>query len=226
LRPGVVLQHERSGPPARFGQWLEQRSIPFETRLVAEDGLPADPAELPWICALGSDETPGTPGRPGWVDEEIGFLRRAIEADTPVLGLCFGGQALAAAAGARVAAADPPQVDWIEVETSDPDRIPAGPWLHFHYFQLHLPTGARELAHAPAGTAAFELGPHLGLQFHPEATAAIADGWAAAEAATLLRLGIDLAGLAESGRAAEPAAAEAADRLFDAWWLRASPSRR
>jgi GMP synthase-like glutamine amidotransferase len=215
--PGLILQHEPSGPPARLADWLERNSIPYDLRLVADDGLPADPAELPWICSLGSDQTPGVPG-PDWVEAEIDFLRRAIDADTPVLGLCFGGQALATAAGARVAAAEPPQVAWMEVESDDPDRIPPGPWLHFHYGQLRLPAGATELARAPAGTSAFELGPHLGLQFHPEATRSIADGWATAEAGTLTRLGIDIAELSAAGARTEEAAATAADRLFDAWW--------
>jgi GMP synthase-like glutamine amidotransferase len=222
MAAGLILQHERSGPPLRFADWLDSRGIPYSVRLVSEEGHPADPAAFPWICSLGSDETPGVPG-PGWVAAEVGFLKRAIEADTPVLGLCFGGQALAAAAGARVAAAEPPQVDWIEIESDDEERIPRGPWLHFHYFQFHLPPGARQLAASPAGPAAFELGPHLGLQFHPEATRRIADRWATAEAGTLLRIGVEPAALAAAGRAAEPRAAAAATRLFDAWWERIGP---
>jgi GMP synthase-like glutamine amidotransferase len=219
MAAGLILQHEHSGPPLRFASWLEDRGIPFELRLVSEEGHAGDPAAFPWICSLGSDETPEVPG-PSWVAAEVDFLRRAIDAGTPVLGLCFGGQALAAAAGARVVAADPPQVDWIEIETEDEERIPRGPWLHFHYFQFHLPPGAEQLASSPAGPAAFELGPHLGLQFHPEATRQVADHWAAAESGTLRRLGIEPASLAESGRAAEPRAAAAAEQLFDAWWRR------
>jgi GMP synthase-like glutamine amidotransferase len=220
VRAGLILQHEPSGPPARLAEWLGRRSIPFELRLVADDGLPADATSHPWICALGSDQTPGVPDSPAWVDAEIAFLADAIAASTPVLGLCFGGQALAAAAGARVVESDPPEVSWIEIETADEARIPTGPWLHFHYAQLELPPGARELARSPAGTAAFELGPHLGLQFHPEATREIADGWASAEAAKLAEIGIDPAAFSAEGGAAEEASHRAADRLFDAWWER------
>ena len=218
MRPGVVLQHEPSGPPARLAEWLEGRSIAYETRRVWEQGVLTDPSALAWICSLGSDQTPGRPGAPAWVEEEVGFLRRAVAEGVPVLGLCFGAQALAAAAGARIGAADPPEVGWFEIDSSDEERIPRGPWLHFHYDQLMLPAGASELARSGAGTAAFRLGPHLGLQFHPEATPEIADGWAEAEHGTLARLGIDRGGLARAGeRCGEPAAA-AARRLFDAWW--------
>lgn len=223
MRAGLILQHEPSGPPARFGDWLRRRSIPSELRLVSEDGLPGDPGAFPWICSLGSDQTPGAPGSPDWVEAEIGFLHAAIDSGTPVLGLCFGGQALAAAAGARVAASEPPEIAWMTIESADEERIPAGPWLHFHHAQFKLPRGARELARSPAGTAAFELGPHLGLQFHPEATREIADGWAAAEAGALTGLGIDLRRLAADGERAETASRAAAASLFDAWWDRLQP---
>ncbi|MEO7197974.1 MAG: hypothetical protein ABIZ50_05825 [Solirubrobacterales bacterium] len=146
MRRGLVIQHEPSGPPARFGDWLVERSIPFEIRRVWDEWPAADPSEYPWICSLGSDQTPGRPGAPEWVAAEVEFLSRALAENVPVLGLCFGGQALAAAAGARIGAADPPGVGWHSVESHDEVRIPAGPWLHFHYDQLLLPIEAEELA--------------------------------------------------------------------------------
>lgn len=218
MRPGLILQHEPSGPPAGFGAWLDRRSIPYEVHRAWTDEPLGDPRGHAWVCTLGSDQTPGRPGSPEWVGAEIDYLRRALRQEIPVLGLCFGGQALAAAAGAKVAASDPPQVGWISVESDDPGSVPAGPWLHFHYDQLLLPRAANELARSPAGTAAFRLGPHLGVQFHPEASAAIADRWAEAEAGTLARIGVDPEDLARDGRRCEAAAAAAAERLFDSWW--------
>ena len=107
---------------------------------------------------------------------------------------------------------------WLPVETSEPDLIPPGPWLHFHYDQLAPPAGAVEIARSPAGTAAFRIGRNLGLQFHPEATPAIADSWARLESDTLECLGISPAQVAEQGRVSGDDAAAAAERLFDAWW--------
>jgi GMP synthase-like glutamine amidotransferase len=218
MAPGLILQQEESAPPALFGDWCRRRGIGFDICRAWEVGPPADHARLRWVCALGSEHTPGGAGAPPWVDAEVGFLRRALEAGVPILGLCFGGQALAAAAGAQVAPADPPEVGWMEIETDDPERIPAGPWLHFHYYQLSVPPGAIELARTPAGPAAFALGPSLGLQFHPECTPAIADAWAASEEERLLALGISPSAVAAQGLERAGAAAEAADALFDAWW--------
>ena len=215
---GLILQHGEDGPPAHFADWCERRDIPFETRRVWEGELPADPSTYGWICSLGSDQTPGKRGNPDWVEQEIDFLRHAIDAEVPILGLCFGGQALACAAGGGVAPAEPPEVGWLPIESSVPDLIPTGPWLHFHYDQLHPPEGATELASSPAGTAAFQMGRNLGLQFHPEATPEIADEWARLETSELARLGISPEDVAAQGSSRGAAAAAAAERLFDAWW--------
>ncbi|MFN8113380.1 MAG: hypothetical protein U0R51_09265 [Solirubrobacterales bacterium] len=218
MEPGLILQHEEGGPPALFADWCERRSIRFEIRRVWEDGLPETPAGLPWICALGSDHSPAETGAPPWVAAEVEFLRAALDADVPVLGLCFGGQALAAAGGAQVGPADPPEVGWIEVDTDDPAAVPPGPWLHFHYDQLAVPPGGEELARSAAGPAAFRIGRSLGLQFHPEGTPEIADAWTLVDEERLLPLGISPSAVAIQGRERAAAAAAAADVLFDAWW--------
>lgn len=218
IRPGLILQHEEGSPPALFGDWCERRGIAYEVHRVWEDGLPAAADASPWICALGSDHSPAEQDAPPWVGAEVAFLRRALDAGVPILGLCFGGQALASAAGARIGAADPPEVGWLDVETDDPGRIPAGPWLHFHYDQLDVPPGAIELARSAAGPAAFALGRSLGLQFHPEATPEIADAWALSDQNRLLPLGISPSAIAIEGMECFAAARSAADVLFDRWW--------
>lgn len=216
--PGLILQHEPTAPAGHFSDWCETRGLAYSVHHVWERELPADAGDFGWICALGSDHSPGRDTAPPWVDREVEFLRAAMDADVPVLGLCFGGQALAAAAGAAVGPADPPEVGWIEIETTDAERIPAGPWLHFHYDQFELPDGATELARSPAGTAAFELGNSLGLQFHPEVTGEIADGWARSEQETLRRIGVSVEELAEAARRTGDRARRDALQLFDEWW--------
>jgi GMP synthase-like glutamine amidotransferase len=215
---GLILQHEEASPPALFADWCERRGIAYEVCRVWKGRLPAKVEGLPWICALGSDHSPSERDAPAWVSEEVALLRRALDAGVPVLGLCFGGQALAAAAGGQVLPANPPEVGWQDIETDDPDRIPAGPWLHFHYDQLEVPPGAEELAHSAAGPAAFALGPSLGLQFHPEGTPEIADGWALSDEERLLPLGISPSAVAIEGMKSFDAARASADALFDRWW--------
>ncbi len=217
-KPGLILQHGDDGPPGILAEWLAERSLPYEVHATWRDPLPGDPSEHAWIASLGSEHTPGSPDAPGWVSDEVGFLRRALVARVPVLGLCFGGQTLASAAGARVVASEPPEIGWLEIETAQPDLVPAGPWLHYHYDLFETPAGARTIARSPAGPAAFALDGSLGLQFHPESTPEIAEEWARQDGSRLTVAGIDLERLRSEGERAAPAAARAARRLFDAWW--------
>lgn len=215
--PALILQHEPSAPADLLGEWLRERGIAHETVPVWERGAPADPGGRPWICSLGSDQTPGRAGSAPWVDAEVALLAAALEAGVPVLGLCFGGQALAAAAGGTVHAADPPAAGWAEVETADPALIPAGPWLHFHFDQLEPPPGSTVLACSPAGIAAFRLGRNLGLQFHPETGPRVAAGWAASERDRLRAVGIDPDTVAAGGERLGDRGRELAFELFDGW---------
>ena len=64
MEPGLILQHEESGPPALFAEWCERRGIAYEIRRVWEDGLPDAPDGLPWICALGSEHSPAEQDAP------------------------------------------------------------------------------------------------------------------------------------------------------------------
>ncbi len=217
-RRGLILQHGKDAPPAILEEWARSRGIDHELHRTWEDPLPADPGEYGWIATLGSEHTPLADSAPPWVDAEIAFLARALDGGVPVLGLCFGGQALAVAAGGSVKPSDPPEVGWASVETSDPELVPPGPWLHYHYDLLVPPAEAAVVARSPAGPAAFVLDGSLGLQFHPESTPEQAAIWAGMDAERLERIGVDPVALAGAGAEAGEGARESALRLFDAWW--------
>jgi GMP synthase-like glutamine amidotransferase len=218
--PGLVLQHGPLGPPDRLGGWLERRGLAYEVCEAWRAPLPEDVARFDFVASLGARESAAA-REPGWVAAEVALLRRAVAADVPVLGLCFGGQALAVALGARVGPARVPEVGWLEVDTDAPELVPPGPWLHFHWETFAVPPGATELARTPAGSAAYVAGPHLATQFHPEASPEVVDAWAHAEP-RIAPLGLTPRALLDEGRRASGAAAAAADRLFDAWWARAA----
>jgi GMP synthase-like glutamine amidotransferase len=189
-----------------LAEWLEERGIPFEVfRTYVGDPMPA-PDGYEFIVSLGSDRNPRDLDDPAVV-AELELLRRAIEIDVPVLGLCFGGQALAAALGAPVTPAEIPELGWHAIETDDPASVPAGPWLEWHFERFAVPEGAVEIARSPSGPQAFRYGRHLGVQFHPESTVEIVAEWVELDAERLPGLGIP-DGLAHI--AATPAQREAA----------------
>ncbi|HWD66053.1 MAG TPA: type 1 glutamine amidotransferase [Solirubrobacteraceae bacterium] len=226
MKPALVLQHGDWGPPALLGEWAGARGIPYVTHRVDLDHQLPELDGQPFIVSLGSDHSP----RHSDVEDvlvELEFVKQAVDRDTPVLGLCYGGQVLAHVLGGTVEEAPEPELGWHRVSSEDPDAIPEGPWLQWHYDRFTLPPGAQQLATSPRAIQAFRLGPHLGLQFHPESTIEIVKEWARLDGARLAELGVaDGEALAEAGRADEQRARQDAFRLFDAFWQRASQPER
>lgn len=70
---------------------------------------------------------------------------------------------------------------------------------------------------------AFRLGPHLGVQFHPEVTAEIVDGWIADAPGQLASLGIDPGELRRATSRQAASARAFAYRLFDGFWAGSRP---
>jgi GMP synthase-like glutamine amidotransferase len=197
--------------------WAESRAIPYRLHRSWEVIPELDPREYAFIASLGSARSVNETDVE-WVAAEIALLRRAVEADVPVLGLCWGGQALSAALEGAVGPAPFQEKNWIAVTSDDPE-IPSGPWLHYHTDVFTVPRGAVELARSPAGPAAYRIGPHLGLQFHPEADAGMAGVWAAKDPD---QTEASRAELAAAGERWNAPAGDLAMTLFDAWWARAS----
>lgn len=214
--PGLVLQNEDEAPPALLERWLRERGIPHTTVRAWEQGVPEDPRGHAWVAALGAENSVTDPDPP-WIGAEIELLRRAVEAEVPVLGICFGGQALSLALGGEITAADPPCHGWYEIETDEPRLVPPGPWAHYNSEGFSVPAGATRIATSPCGPGAFLVGPHLGVQFHPEATPAIVDEWAEMGAETLARRGVDRDQIRVQGERHGAGAAQQAFALFDAW---------
>lgn len=211
----LVLQHGDWGPPGLLAEWLEARGIPFEIhRTYVGEPMP-EPDGHDFVVSLGSDRNPRDVDDPTVV-AELALLARAVDLDIPVLGLCFGGQALAAALGAPVTTAEIPELGWHTIETDDPAVVPPGPWLEWHYERFDVPEGAVEIARSPSGPQAFRYGRHLGVQFHPESTVEIVAEWAVLDSARLPGLGIPdgLAHIAATDEEQE-AAARAAFDFFD-----------
>ena len=114
-----------------------------------------------------------------WIGDELDFLRRAHDAGVPVLGICFGGQALAAALGGKVVRAGRPEVGWTTVETSRPGLVEPGPWFQWHADRWVLPDGICALVRTEVAEQAFIAARSMGVQFHPELTPQMLDGWLA-----------------------------------------------
>jgi len=142
------------------------------------------------------------------VTAEQDLLRRALAADLPVLGICFGAQQLSTVLGGVVTRAQSPEIGWHPVtpvpETAHlaPSVLFEGPWMQWHYDRFSVPPGATVIAQSPVGPQAIVCGRALGVQFHPEATESIVRTWSSDEGEDeLAAVGMTRSGvLAETGR--------------------------
>jgi GMP synthase-like glutamine amidotransferase len=217
---GIVLQTQADAPSGLLGEWAARRGIGLETVRVDEAGAYPDPRDPDFVVALGSGAS-AAGGGPDWVQEEIEWLREADAVALPVLGICFGAQALSAALGGCVHRLAKPELGWVTVDSVDADRVPPGPWMAWHEDHFTLPPLAYELASNAYGVQAFCHCRHLAVQFHPEVTPAIVSDWTVDDHGDLARAGTTVEALDSATRRHAAAAAAAAERLFDGFAARA-----
>ncbi len=174
-----------------------------------------DPAEFDAIVFFGAvwsvyEDTIGT-----WIGDEIAFARSALGLGVPLLGICFGGQMLAAAVGGSVAPASAPEIGWCSVDTPVPGLIEGGPWFQWHFDRFTLPSDVPVVARTELANQAFVCGRALGLQFHPELDSSVLECWLSnGGAAQLASSGVDASALMARTQALEGAAAGRAHELI------------
>jgi GMP synthase-like glutamine amidotransferase len=226
----LFLQHDPGADPGVVGDALSDRGATIDVLPMAtsvEDatwnGSFPRAGDHDLIVPLGAIWSIYDDQRLGsWIDRELTLLRQADGVGVPVLGICFGGQALAMAHGGVVESMGTTDVGFDVVESVDPARIPIGPWMQWHSDRFTPPDDARVLATATLGVQAFELRRNLGLQFHPEVTDAIIARWvelggeAARDAAR--QAGVTVEDVLDDARAQRNRARADIDTMLD-WWL-------
>ena len=221
--PGIrvlVVQHEDDTPAGLIGEWLASLAAAVDTLRIYTDERAVDPRTYDLVVSLGSEFAAYNTDLP-WLGREQQLLRDAVEADVPVLGVCFGGQLLARALGGEAFRASEWEIGWMDVRSDDPALISEGPWFQWHFDSFTVPAEATRLADSPAGPQAFVFGRSLGLQFHPEVTAEIMDRWVAVFRHELDATGVDPDRLLAQTRAIADQSRARGLELFEAFRERA-----
>ena len=222
----LLIQHDHICTPGYVGERLTDRGYDLVLhQVVREDRFLSpdveiefpDPTDFDAIVPMGAPwsvydhQAIGT-----WVPAELKMLRAAHDHQVPVLGICFGGQMLAAAHGGSVSRSAAPEIGWVEVDSDDESLVLSGLWFQWHYDQWQLPNAAQEVARNPSSSQAFVLGRNLAVQFHPEMTSEILASWVATGGADeITRFGIKLDDLVRQTADQDAANRERAHRLVD-----------
>jgi GMP synthase-like glutamine amidotransferase len=185
----LFVQPEADDPPGLVGERLAELGAEVE---VADPrrSLP-DAREFDLIVPLGSADSAADDSVP-YLAAQWRLLDGAARARVPVFGICFGAQLLCRVLGGSVAPAPGgPEIGWLRVDV-DPDAdLEPGPWVVWHEDVMTLPPAARELARTAVGSHAYTVGPHLGVQFHPEATATEVAAWAKGHPGAEVNMDVD-----------------------------------
>jgi GMP synthase-like glutamine amidotransferase len=210
-----VIEHDPDAPAGLLKEWAAAVGLSVRTlALHAGQPFPSGAEEFDAVVMLGSEHT-AFEDRAPWLAAERAFTDALVAESVPVLGICFGAQVLARVLGARVYRLTAPEIGWADIHSRNP-ALPAGPWATWHRDAFELPAGAVALADNAASLQAFAVGPHCGVQFHPEVTRPIMAGWVAG-AQPPLSPGTTGPLLGEDSEVNWKLAADHAPRLFSAW---------
>jgi GMP synthase (glutamine-hydrolysing) len=136
-----------------------------------------------------------------WMSHERKIMQWALETETPLLGLCFGSQLLASAAGGRIYKAETGEFAWTKVNmlpeaAHDPVLGVLGETadaFQFHYDSFDLPKDAVLLGESDGTIEAFRVGSSAwATQFHPEVGLSQQLAWLSTYRGAFLREGIDI----------------------------------
>ena len=94
----VCLQHVPFEGLGAFATSLVKHGCSLDYHLVPNDGLPPDPGDL--LIVMGGPMSVNDPDP--WIANETSFIRSALLAGKPVLGICLGSQFMAKSLGAAV----------------------------------------------------------------------------------------------------------------------------
>jgi len=211
----LVLRHHLEDHPGLIGEALVARGYRFEVALVDEATPPPSLDGYDLLVILGSKNAVYDEDvQMSWFGRELALMSDAEVRDIPILGICFGAQALCVFHGGEVVPSDRPEIGWYEVEEINGSGISTGPWFEYHYDRCELPAEAEVWARSASAVQAFAIGRHVGVQFHPEVDHEQLTDWFEADD-DVREFGVDVEQLIAETEERTPAARLRAQALVD-----------
>jgi GMP synthase (glutamine-hydrolysing) len=138
-----ILMHESFESPAAIESWARVRSHDISyTRFYQNDTLPENVDGLDYLIIMGGPQSPATTEEESphyHAKEEMAFIRKAIDADKLVLGVCLGAQLIGEALGAAFGHSPEREIGVFNISLTPeakndpifstfPDTFPVGHW--------------------------------------------------------------------------------------------------
>ena len=186
-----IIQNDPEVPP---GNIIGHLTIPHVMHHPYRDGILPEAEQISALVVLGGAMGANDDAMHPFLADLKNLIRAVVAAQTPYLGICLGGQLLAAALGAQVVSHRWEECGTLPVSLTEEgraDQLFSGIPEQFSTFQWHhdsfdIPAGGVLLA-SSAGCRhqAFRVGNFTwGLQFHPEVTEGILRDWCAWDSST------------------------------------------
>ncbi|MCA9774315.1 MAG: type 1 glutamine amidotransferase [Myxococcales bacterium] len=186
----LAIEHVPQETIGVFDDFAREHGIEIETiRTHRNNPIPTSPDGIDGLIVMGGPMNVGDAILHPYLVDEVKFLRKALDARIPILGICLGAQLLAKAMRAAVYEGDAgPEIGWgpirlTEAGTRDPIfrgfGLVSPIVLHWHGETFDLPEGAVLLAATDRyRNQAFRYGDRVyGLQFHVEVSAPMVVNW-------------------------------------------------
>jgi len=176
----LLVQNSRIEGSGYLGDLLKKDGFNIQSIHVKDEKIPDKQFSL--IVILGAPES-ANDNLP-YLQEEQKLIKKSVEKNTPVLGICLGSQLIAKTFGGKVYSGPKKEIGFYS------DLIPEGnsslfsgfnnPFTVFHWHgdTFDLPEGATRLVHSKEyQNQAFQFKSTVGLQFHMEVSEEMVNLW-------------------------------------------------
>lgn len=207
----VIVQHADDCPPAWFGTWFRDAGVDYDVvRGDRGERIPTDLGPYDGLVVLGGEMGAQDDAEHPWLTPTKTLIATVVSAGQCFLGICLGHQLAAVALGGEVIknprghATGLTPVTLTPVGRVDPLLSSGGATARAvqwnHDIVSRLPPGGVALATAPDGAVqAARYGDRAwGVQFHPEASPAVFNGWTVDKRSAYVPPGLDLTEVAKS----------------------------
>ena len=175
----LILQNSKIEGPGVLGTLLESDGFTIKTIYTKQEKIPADNFSL--LVVLGATESANE--NHSYLLEEQKLIKKTVEKNVPVLGICLGSQLIAKTFGGVVFAGSKKEIGFYDDIEIDDAKLFSGiknpmTVFHWHGDTFTLPENSIRLAHSKNyENQAFQIQSAIGLQFHLEVDESIVNLW-------------------------------------------------